>query len=239
MDPTAYPDASTEFQAELANNPNHAQALAYLADADIQTNRSDAALPLLQKAIRIDPRLEIAHLDLGVLYADTGRQADALQELKVAAGLAPNDTDVHWRLGRLYRTMGRKDEAKAEFDKASSLHKAENDAVLNKMSLQPPRSGGSGNFHHPGRQAALIPLGVRFNPLFAGQQLGESFLGANMPRFELFQLFSGFHGRSNRHEAIQAARIIGAVVVLRVAVHGFPLRLARFFDTTQAHPLRM
>lgn len=132
-----YPEASTEFQAELANNPNHAQALAYLADADIQTNRPDAALPMLQRAIRIDPRLEIAHLDLGVLYADTGRQADALQELKVAAGLAPNDTDVHWRLGRLYRTMGRKDEAKAEFDKASSLHKAENDAVLNKMSLHP------------------------------------------------------------------------------------------------------
>ena len=64
-------------------------------------------------------------------------RTDALQELKVAAGLAPNDTDVHWRLGRLYRTMGRKDEAKAEFDKASSLHKAENDAVLNKMSLHP------------------------------------------------------------------------------------------------------
>ncbi len=132
-----YPEAATELQAEIANNPNHAQALTYLADADMQMNHPDAALPLLQKAIRIDTRLGLAHLDLGILYAaDVARQPDALREMKTAAELAPNDMDVHWRLGRLYRTLGKKELAKVEFDKASSLHKAENDAVLNKMSPQ-------------------------------------------------------------------------------------------------------
>ena len=129
-----YPEAAEELQTELDGNPNHAQALTYLADANIQMSHPEVALPLLQKAIRIDPSLELAHLDLGIANADAGRQDDAVREFKAAAGLAPNDTDVHWRLGRLYRSMGKKDEAKVEFDKASSLHKAENDALVNKMS---------------------------------------------------------------------------------------------------------
>ncbi len=131
-----YPEAAQEFQAELANDPNHPQALAYLADADMQMSRPEAALPLFERAIRIDPGLELAHLDLGILYADAGRQEDSLRELKAAAELAPGDVNVHWRLGRLYRAMGKKDEAKAEFDKASSLHKATDDALVNKMNPQ-------------------------------------------------------------------------------------------------------
>ncbi len=135
-----YPEAAAELQTELANNPNHAQALTYLADADMQLNHSDLALPILEKAVQIDPRLELAHLDLGILDSDAGRKEEALQELRTAAQLAPNDTNVHWHLGRLYRTLGKKDEAKAEFDKASSLHKAEDAAVLNKMSPHPALS---------------------------------------------------------------------------------------------------
>jgi tetratricopeptide (TPR) repeat protein len=128
-----YPEAASEFQAELANNPNHAQALAYLADSDMQLNHPELAPPLLQKAIAIDAKLELAHLDSGILASDAGRNDDALRELTAAAKLAPNDVDVHWRLGRLYRAMGKKDEAKTEFDKASSLHKASNDALLERM----------------------------------------------------------------------------------------------------------
>ena len=135
-----YPEAAAELQAELADNPNHAQALTYLGDADMQLNHADLALPMLEKAVQIDPRLELAHLDLGILDSDAGRKEEALQELRTAAELAPNDTNVHWHLGRLYRALGKKDEAKAEFDKASSLHKAEDAAVLNKMSPHPPPS---------------------------------------------------------------------------------------------------
>jgi len=129
-----YPEAAQELQAELAGNPDHAQALVYLGDADIEMNQTEAALPLLQKVETIAPALALAHLDLGILYADAGRQQDALQELKVAAKLARDDVNVHWQLGRLYRTMGEKSAAKAEFEKASSLNKINNDALLDKMS---------------------------------------------------------------------------------------------------------
>jgi tetratricopeptide (TPR) repeat protein len=127
-----FDEAAQEFQAELANVPNHAQALAYLADANIKMNHPDVALALIQKTIRINPRIEMAHLDLGILYVNEGRRDEALQELKLAARLSPNDVNVHWRLGRLYKAMGRNDDANAEFQKTSSLTKA-NDSVSSKI----------------------------------------------------------------------------------------------------------
>jgi len=128
-----YEEAAREFQAELANVPKHVQAMAYLADANIKMNHPDVALPLIKKTIEIDPGMEMAHLDLGILYANAGHRDDSLRELKVAAKLSPNDVNVHWRLARLYQVMGRKDEANAEFQKTRSLTKAADDSVSSKL----------------------------------------------------------------------------------------------------------
>jgi tetratricopeptide (TPR) repeat protein len=138
-----YPEAASEFQAELDNNPDHAQAMTYLADVDLQLGHADAALPLLEKAIKLDSEQELAHLDLGILYAGASRQDEALREMKEAERLAPEEVDVHWRLGRLYRTMGRKDEAKAEFDKANQVNKAADQALFDKINnsrVHPPQA---------------------------------------------------------------------------------------------------
>lgn len=116
-----FPEAASEFQAELGNNPNHLQALAYLADTQIRMNHPEVALPLLEKVEQIAPALPLAHLDLGVLYVDTGRNAEALRELNEAAKLAPDNVNVNWRLAQLYRSMGKKTEAEAEFDKTRRL----------------------------------------------------------------------------------------------------------------------
>ena len=50
-----YPEAIKEFQAELANDPNHAQSMLYIADAYIQMNQYADAAPLLEKAVKLDP----------------------------------------------------------------------------------------------------------------------------------------------------------------------------------------
>lgn len=128
-----FEEAAPEFQAELANNPDHAQALAYLADTDMRLSHPNVAPPLLEKAIRIDPKIAMAHLDLGILFSDAGRKEDALRELQIAAKLTPDDQNVHYRLGRFYQAMGRKTEAKAEFDKTRSLQKAADQSVFDKL----------------------------------------------------------------------------------------------------------
>jgi predicted Zn-dependent protease len=128
-----FDDAAKELQAELTNNPNHAQALAYLADCQIQLNNPEAALPLLKKAVSLDPKIELAHVDLGVLYADAGKNDDALRELKRAEQLDPTDQNVHWRLGRFYKSIGKKAEAEVEFQKTRSLQKASDKSIFDKL----------------------------------------------------------------------------------------------------------
>ena len=123
-----------EFQAELANDPNHAQSLLYIADANIQMNQYADAAPLLEKAVKLDPSVGLAHLDLGILAANDGRNDDALREFLAAEKLTPNDVNVHWRLGRLYRAMGRKEEAKAELDKASTITRSADQELYKKIS---------------------------------------------------------------------------------------------------------
>jgi tetratricopeptide (TPR) repeat protein len=128
-----YEEAGQEFQAELANNPDNAQAMTYLADSDMRLMHSDAAPSLLEKAIRLDSRIALAHLDLGILAGDAGRKDEALKELKMAEKLTPNDQNVHYRLGRFYQAVGRKAEAKAEFDKTRGIQKAADESVFNKL----------------------------------------------------------------------------------------------------------
>jgi len=125
-----FEEAAKQFQAEVDNVPNSAQALAYLADANLKLNRPEIALPLLEKAIRVSPQMAMPHLDLGILYADAGHTGEALRELRLATRLAPSDVKAHYRLARLLQTMGRKDEAKVEFDKTKTLTKAADDSLL-------------------------------------------------------------------------------------------------------------
>ena len=135
-----YAEAADEFKAELANVPDHSQALIYLADSNIKLNHPELALPLLRKALRLDPNAEMAHLDLGIIYADKGQHVDALRELKTATRLKPDDVAVHWRLAQLYRTMGRQNEAQVEFEQTKTLTRAADEPLAGKLSRARPQS---------------------------------------------------------------------------------------------------
>jgi tetratricopeptide (TPR) repeat protein len=128
-----YPEALQQFQAEVENDPKHAQSLVYLGDCYLQLNNSAAAVTPLKKGLALDPSIWLASLDLGIIDSDAGRNDDALRELNQAAKLKPDDVNVHWRLGRLLRTMGRRQEAQLEFDKAKKLNKAADEDLYKKI----------------------------------------------------------------------------------------------------------
>jgi tetratricopeptide (TPR) repeat protein len=134
-----FEEAAQEFQAELANVSESAQALAFLADTDIHLGKPEEALPLAEKAVQSDPGIEKGHVDLGILYADSSRQQDAVKEFKAAIKLSPNDQDPHWRLARLYQSMGKQEEAKVEFEKTKSLHQAEQESIFSKLKVAQDR----------------------------------------------------------------------------------------------------
>jgi len=128
-----YQEAANEFQAELANVPDHVQALVYLADAYVRMDHPDVAAPLLKKAIRLDQNTAMAHLDLGIVDSKNREWSDALRELKLAAKLSPDNVNVHWHLAKAYQAMGRSSEASAEFEKTKTLIKAADDSVFRKI----------------------------------------------------------------------------------------------------------
>jgi tetratricopeptide (TPR) repeat protein len=135
-----YDEAAKEFQAELDNNPNHAPALAFLGDCDIKMSHPEMAQPLLEKAIRLDPKIELAHLDLGILFSEAGKRDDALRELETAERINPSDQEVHWRLGRFYKSIGRSQEAAQEFAKTKQLQKASDQTVFEQLHRAQERS---------------------------------------------------------------------------------------------------
>jgi len=138
-----YSEAAQEFQAELANDPNHIQSMLYLGDTDIQMNQFGDAKPLLERVEQQNPEIGLDHLDLGIVYTEADRKEDALRELSVAARYEPDDVNVHWRLARLYRAMGRTEMAKAEFDKAGALNQKADEDLYKKIADANARHGQS------------------------------------------------------------------------------------------------
>jgi tetratricopeptide (TPR) repeat protein len=132
-----YAEAAQEFQAELDNDPQHQQAMLYLADADIQLEKLDEAAPLLEKVIAQTPGSAMAHRDLGIVFAARGENNEAVKEFQQAIRIAPGDVNAHYRLARLYRSMGRTAEANIEFQKSRSLNKAADEHLLKVMSKIP------------------------------------------------------------------------------------------------------
>ncbi|HEY6491163.1 MAG: tetratricopeptide repeat protein [Terracidiphilus sp.] len=141
---TQYPEAAKEFQAEVDNDPQHFQAMLYLADSDVQMNQFDDAKALLKKLEKIDAKSTKEHLDLGIVYANQGENQAALAEFQKASMLAPTDANPHWRMGRLYRAMGRRAESQAEFDKTKTLNRAEDQKLLKIMSTLPASKSAAG-----------------------------------------------------------------------------------------------
>jgi tetratricopeptide (TPR) repeat protein len=138
------PEAAQEFEAEIANDPHHVQAMLYLADTKIRMNMMDDARPLLEQIQKTAPDIAMQHLDLGIVYADEGRNQDARTEFETAIKIAPANVNAHYRLARLYRAMGMMAQSKAEFEKASSLNKAEDDRLLKIMSTIPAAGNSTG-----------------------------------------------------------------------------------------------
>ena len=79
------------------------------------------AQSLLEKAVRIDPALGAAWLELGILFADQGNDSRAIPawQSAIAAGVI----EAHYRLAQAWRRTGEPEKAKAEIQQFEQLSK--------------------------------------------------------------------------------------------------------------------
>jgi tetratricopeptide (TPR) repeat protein len=103
-------EAAQEFQLELENDPHHAMSLIYLADAWVQQGEFAKARPALEELATTDRSEPLVHRDLGIIYANAGRNDDAIRELGLAMKLDPDDAESHREIAKILQATGKKDE---------------------------------------------------------------------------------------------------------------------------------
>ncbi len=109
------------FQRFLNLHPDNAQAdflyAAALWKQNLPTPGDNVVAQvesLLKTALRLDPKLAEAYLQLGILHAYQRNFAVAIGDFQQAIANLPDLEEAHYRLAQAYRVSGRMDEARAE-----------------------------------------------------------------------------------------------------------------------------
>jgi tetratricopeptide (TPR) repeat protein len=84
---------------------------------------------LLEKAVRLDPKLGPAYLQLGILYSERGDSPKAIAAYQKATKANPGLEEAHFRLAQAYNRSGEKSKAQAELQLYDQLSKQEAEQV--------------------------------------------------------------------------------------------------------------
>ena len=80
-------------------------ALLHQAMTSHRADGLDLAQTLLEKAVRMNPRLAVAHLELANLYAQRKQNSNAIASFHEAIRLDPNSEMAHYKLAQIYRDL--------------------------------------------------------------------------------------------------------------------------------------
>jgi len=114
-------DAAQEFQLELDGDPKHKISRIYLADAWVQQGEFGKAQSELEDLVSNDQSEPPVHRDLGIIYANAGRNDDAIRELRLAVKLDPDDPETHSEIAKVLRATGKTNEESAKSTSIKSL----------------------------------------------------------------------------------------------------------------------
>lgn len=78
---------------------------------------------LLHKAVRLDPKLGVAYLQLGIFYSEQEDYPDAISAYQQAIAAVPHLEEAHYRLAQAYRQNGEQAKAQQELELYGQLKK--------------------------------------------------------------------------------------------------------------------
>jgi tetratricopeptide (TPR) repeat protein len=125
-------DAVVEKMARFARlHPENAMANYYYAVSLWKRRKGpedNSALPqvqsLLENAVRLDPKLGVAYLQLGILHAERNDLPRAISTYRQAVEVSPRLEEAHYRLAQAYRLTGENSKAHAELQLYNEIAKA-------------------------------------------------------------------------------------------------------------------
>ncbi len=118
-----YDRGIAEGERAVALEPNGALANEFYARSLYYSGRMKEAIPVFQKAIRLNPLgSSTAFCDLGSIYVITGQLKESVSAYKQALRRSPDNLFAHLGLAATYMGMGRKKEARAEAAEALRIN---------------------------------------------------------------------------------------------------------------------
>lgn len=118
-------EASKEFQAELAINPDDAEAKYNLGYTFLLQSNIEKAAEVFRSVISAHPEHGDAQYQLGKIMLDQNEVQEAISHLEMAARLVPQKDFVHYQLQAAYRKASRTEDADRELEVYKDL-KAKN-----------------------------------------------------------------------------------------------------------------
>jgi len=109
-------------------HPENAWANYYYA-ATLIISAPSQAQALLDKAVRLDPKLGEAFLLLGILNADAQNLPPAITAYQNAILVSPGMEEAHYRLAMAYRKTGKAEQAQKELELYQQLQKQSAEAL--------------------------------------------------------------------------------------------------------------
>lgn len=114
-------EAERDYQAALAAEPSHVEALHYLGVLRHQQGQHEEAAALVARAVDLRPTDAALQLNLGNALKALGRLDDAIERFRNALTLAPGFPLAQYNLGNAYTALGRHEDAADAFEKALRL----------------------------------------------------------------------------------------------------------------------
>src|SRR5689334_8410975 len=84
-------DAEAIHLQVLRAEPDHVEALHFLALVSYQANHADEAVGLLRRAIAVKPSVAALHCNMGRILAETGQSASAIASYREALRIDPRN----------------------------------------------------------------------------------------------------------------------------------------------------
>jgi len=107
----------------VAADPANAEWHRLLAGAYLLEDHPDDALAEFAAALRIDPRDADAHLGVGQIHLNAGRNAEAVDALRRAAELKPNSIEAEYALATALTRVGNGREAARYFEHVQQVQR--------------------------------------------------------------------------------------------------------------------
>ncbi|HKD64987.1 MAG TPA: tetratricopeptide repeat protein [Candidatus Acidoferrales bacterium] len=126
MDRKDYAEAVRLYQEYLAKKPDDADAHFDLGNAYASLKQAADAKSEYEKAISLDPKLDVAYVNLGITLTETDPAA-AIEPLQKAAALLPDEARPQFLLGWAYERSGKAQLAVEHYRAAENLDEKNSD----------------------------------------------------------------------------------------------------------------